>query len=86
MENSGEEKAGHYSRLSCWISVIQCEMVRVHLTEAVEVGRELWGLCRTDQQPGRGLPESITDLGCLSLSSRTVACSSMMRKAIVVTP
>lgn len=35
--------------------------------EAVGVGRELWGLCRTDQRPVRGLPESLTDLGCLSL-------------------
>lgn len=45
----------------------QCGMVRVNLAGAVEVGRELWGRAGQSSSAGRGLPESLTDLGCLSL-------------------
>lgn len=91
MGDKGEEKAGYCCRLSCSISVMSCCSVWNSQGPPTRSSRGCWlwrwgrELCRID--------EHCHEMACLHhsliwdvcVSSRIVACSSMMRKAIAVT-
>lgn len=94
MGNNGENNAGYYYRLSCLISVMSfcliCDSQGPPTKDPWGCwlwrhGRELSGLCRIDQHCCEMTYLNHSLIWDVYASSRIVACSSMMRKAIAVT-
>lgn len=94
MGNNGEENSGYYYRLSCLISVMSFCLTWDSQGPPTKNswgcwlwthGRELSGLCRIDQHCCEMTYLNHSLIWDVYVSSRIVACSSMMRKAIVVT-
>ena len=92
--NKGEENAGYYYRLSCLISVMSFCLIWDSQGPPTKNswgcwlwrhGRKLSGLCRIDQHCCEMAYLNHSLIWDVYVSSRIVACSSMTRKAIVVT-